>query len=707
MTISPSTDLYLLKLPIELNDENQLTFANTTAQANYFLGLEKIGETDFTYQRRENAIRYPAHVDSIIQFNYVMYKNDNYSDKWFYARILNMEYINDGMTLISIEEDAFQTWQFDLGYTKCFVEREHVNDDTIGIHTVPENLETGEYDIVEKYNIPLYENTPPNPAQDWAICFCTTKLPLGNSAITGESFTIGGVFTSLHFFALKGNPNAQVPYSKEAEAFSLIWAIEHFDSTMTSEDIKNVFMIPASAIDPAATSTTWTFNTDDPNVQINIHAYPVSDSATTGPFAWQQANHLSGYYYPRNKKLFSWPYSYAYFSNKVGEQLIVHWEDFPTKTLDAGGGTTVTAKTISYKKAMVPSSSVSAKLYFTDYKNYTEGSTYGERLYEHGINFAKAPVCAWTTDYYLNWLTQNGVNQATSIGAAAIGGIMGVAGAAIVGGPVGLAIAGAIIGTSTAVGNAMAAQHQASVAPDNAQGDISSGDVMYAYNKCAISMYSMTVKPEYAAIIDFYFDCYGYKVNTVKLPNIQGRLNWNFVKTKGSAIHADIPSESCDRINRMFDNGITLWHDPATFRDYYQDNSIVNSEAGVIDFTTIAYSPTTGATVTRVGGTYTINTTTTSNGVRFTQTNMQLAAGGTYKMMCTVVSTTAPQGVRLYATTGIVDGGKYGRTGFAGDTIECVFTMRAAPQGAGGIDIQVVDSNSQGVVTNLKLIRLS
>ncbi len=78
-----------------------------------------------------------------------------------------------------------------------------------------------------------------------------------------------------------------------------------------------------------------------------------------------------------------------------------------------------------------------------------------------------------------------------------------------------------------------------------------------------------------AAIIDKYFSAYGYKVNTIKLPNVTGRLNWNFVKTVGSAIHADIPSESCDRIIRMFDNGLTLWHNPTTFRDYTQANTIV------------------------------------------------------------------------------------------------------------------------------------
>lgn len=56
-----------------------------------------------------------------------------------------MEYVNDTMTHVYIETDVFQTWQFDFIYKRSFIEREHVNDDTVGINTVPENLETGEY----------------------------------------------------------------------------------------------------------------------------------------------------------------------------------------------------------------------------------------------------------------------------------------------------------------------------------------------------------------------------------------------------------------------------------------------------------------------------------------------------------------------------------------------------------------------------------
>ena len=76
-----------------------------------------------------------------------MYRNSSYGNKWFYAYITDMKYINDNLTAISIKTDVYQTWCFDLTFKSSFVEREHVSNDTIGNHTVPEGLEHGEYKV--------------------------------------------------------------------------------------------------------------------------------------------------------------------------------------------------------------------------------------------------------------------------------------------------------------------------------------------------------------------------------------------------------------------------------------------------------------------------------------------------------------------------------------------------------------------------------
>ena len=90
-----------------------------------------------------------------------------------------------------------------------------------------------------------------------------------------------------------------------------------------------------------------------------------------------------------------------------------------------------------------------------------------------------------------------------------------------------------------------------------------------------IMYYKMCIREEYAIIIDRYFSMYGYKINQVAIPNITGRTNWNYVKTIGANIEGDIPETDINEIKSLFNNGITLWHNPSTYLDYSQSNGII------------------------------------------------------------------------------------------------------------------------------------
>ena len=204
--ITPQTDVYLLKVPLEMDEANQLTFSNATAQYNYFSSLPRVSYDNFTYQRKDGILRIPELIDNILEYNYVMYRNEAYSSKWFYAFIDSMEYLSDGVTAVSIKTDVWQTWQFDLTYKRVFVEREHVNDDTPGNNTVPEGLDLGDYEIVDLRNSPLWETN--TPSTDWLACFCVTGFPSSTTGLTSDGHladddgSIGGVFSSLDFFAV-------------------------------------------------------------------------------------------------------------------------------------------------------------------------------------------------------------------------------------------------------------------------------------------------------------------------------------------------------------------------------------------------------------------------------------------------------------------------------------------------------------------------
>ncbi len=144
MAITPHTDLRLLICPLQIDNKNQITFASRDEQFEYFNSLEYIEIDNISYQRKNGVIRYPTHIDNILAYNYCMYKNENYTDKWFYAFVTDMRYVNDNLTEVYISTDYFQTWQFDIIYKNSFIEREmiDVKDDIPGKNLTPENLET-------------------------------------------------------------------------------------------------------------------------------------------------------------------------------------------------------------------------------------------------------------------------------------------------------------------------------------------------------------------------------------------------------------------------------------------------------------------------------------------------------------------------------------------------------------------------------------
>lgn len=117
--------------------------------------------------------------------------------------------------------------------------------------------------------------------------------------------------------------------------------------------------------------------------------------------------------------------------------------------------------------------------------------------------------------------------------------------------------------------------YKESITPPQAEGNVNAGDVTSSCNRNVFYFEVKSIKKEMAKIIDDYFSMYGYKTNSTKIPNITGRTNWNYVKTINCNIEGDIPQEDLQKIKDMFNQGVTLWHNPSTFLDYTQSNTII------------------------------------------------------------------------------------------------------------------------------------
>ena len=556
--ITPSTNLFLLKNTNNLSKQNQLTFANATAQQTYFNSLTKLEVVNFTYQRKDYIIRYPACIDDILDYNYVMYQNTAFGSKWFYAYITNMRFVSNTMTEITIETDVFQTFMFDIIYKPSFVEREHVNDDTIGAHTIPEGLETGDYVVKDVVNTDFGAAHPVIMVTEYCQLTSTSDddgYDMRNtSKLKDAGGTMNGIYQGCMFLLCGDDLAVRNIVSAYAQASKL-------------DSIIGMFMAPNKLTgfqDPTLSSSTmWYYTSWSGGLAYGPFCY-LNSIATSdmGKIAiGKPYDNIDGIL-PKNNKLFTYPYIYLMGTNNTGINTIYQYEYFHDTSEQ---GIYLNYCRFYTHGVVTPGCSIkTVPLYYkkNDY-NFAEGMPLG-----------KYPICSYSGDVYTNWLTQNSVNTGISLATSGLqvvaGGVLAATGAgALVGAG---QIASGLAGIATTLGNV----YEHSLMPPQAQGDINTGDITYSRGRNNFSFYKMNIKAEMVSIIDNYFSMYGYKVNTVKTPNITGRTYWNYVKTIGANIEGLIPEFYINEIKTMFDAGITLWHDPTKFLDYSQNNTIVS-----------------------------------------------------------------------------------------------------------------------------------
>ena len=566
--IAPSTDIILYKSDLELDNTNQLKFDTWNAQWAYFSNLPHIYLDNATYQRKEGVIRFPTQdisFDELIRYNYVSYKNEAYANKTFFAYVKNMRYVNDGMTEIEIETDPFQTWQFDIVYRKCFTEREHVKDDTFGKHTVPEGLETGPYMYQKQSKKLNFADTwVENDSNDtFCIIAATSDTGFPHTGVWTEDTMYNGVANGFWYISfpndleLKNWINAmQSLPSNKSDAIYCIFTCYNSIAGVTVEDYEQI------------TWRGYTFSCS-PVLQ---HQEPGSIRPTSMRSKQIYDDRIIGKNYkPKNNKLYCYPYRFITVSNNAGQTNHYRYELFK----DGYGNPT---DILQFDIWASISPGLNIKLYpvrynEVDFANYP-GTDYDTAFanFSEGLDGPKLPMCGWNTDAFLNWLSQNGINLSlgTAVNVTEI-----VGGAALVASGAGAGIGpGLIIGGASGIASSIKEGVQSALEPDTAKGGANSGTLNFACKRL-FTPYLMSINDEYAKIIDDYFTMFGYKVATLKIPEIHSRRNWNYIKTIDCNFSGDIPGDDLVKLRQMFNNGITLWHNPSTFLDYSQSNNII------------------------------------------------------------------------------------------------------------------------------------
>ena len=172
----------------------------------------------------------------------------------------------------------------------------------------------------------------------------------------------------------------------------------------------------------------------------------------------------------------------------------------------------------------------------------------------------------WNINNFQAWINQNSTNLlvqgVASTGAIAVG--------------VGMGLSQTAISGFTSIFGMAKEIYQHTMTPNSARGNINGGDINFASSENTFFFYKKSIKREYAKIIDDFLTLFGYKVNSLKVPNIFGRRYFNYVKTGEANINSeDVPEKYLNEYKQMLNNGITFWHDYTHFLNYSVYNDII------------------------------------------------------------------------------------------------------------------------------------
>ena len=503
---------------------------------------------NYSFLRTTGTILVEFSYSQCLQANYIAFQNPDYNNKWFFAFIDDVIYKGDRNCELKFTVDAWSTW-FDKWQKKtCFINRQHVNDDTIGLHTIPENLDVGEVvqesiteDIAYGNNLGYWIAV----ASNWKIKDGSSGAELLESdkgtqyaGITVYDNTVFG--TQLFFFHI----------TKLSSFADLVSLLLRTNADGHIEDVQNIFILPEVAIDQSKLQSHSAKVISDENT---FSFYTMSYDMSPEKFN-TEIDKITSFsdYTPKNNKCFVYPYNYLFVSNNQGSNNIYKYEDFNTENCVFENQFSIA---IGGSGRIVP-------------KNYKGMATNDDEA----LALGKYPTCAWSSDAFTNWLTQNGVNMAVSLGLTA----GAIAGTIATGGATAPALAGAVMSVAGNIGNTIGQFYQASLLP-NINGGQANGDVIWACNRNMFSFRQMRVKTEYLKIIDDYFTRFGYAIKSLAMPNITGRMYWNYVEIGASEEigYGEVPSKYMEIINNACRKGVTIWHNHENVGNYNLNNIII------------------------------------------------------------------------------------------------------------------------------------
>lgn len=527
MYIEPNSEVYLMSgVGLDTTQRNTIYFESKSKQIAYFKSKVIESFPKVSYQRvNRGYFRCGINAERIYTCNYMMFRNTAFGDKWFYAFVTKVEYINDMTTQVEFVIDPVQTYWFDIELKQSFVEREHSATDTYSDWMISEDLPTGKMEYDQPKKSGLFDT--------WVAMMCVPYDDLGEPSESGHNYN--GLTTPINLIAFSDK--------EQLNAF-----IKKLDDLGKSDSIISISMIPEMLL---TTKGVGTRNSIIPEIP----------QGKPSSFSVRKPSGKIGSYEPKNGKLLSYPYSFLTLSNSSGAKLELRWELFTQDLSNPFCTFNVYSDFINGNFLCVPVNYCGTDPVQTSVTGDTNVN------FNFGLGMGGCPQVPWISDTFKIYMAQNKVtmlsNATTSVGELAVG--------VASGNPI-LTASGAM-STFNNVTNDILGMDRASRQNDVVHGG-GGNNAMFDSGFFDYFTSHTHVTPEVAKVIDDYFTMYGYQTNRVKVPNINVRPHWTFTKTVGCNLRGNAPSDDLKAIKDIFDNGVTFWKNGDEIGNYALDNSV-------------------------------------------------------------------------------------------------------------------------------------
>ena len=514
MYIQPNTTIRIIKnCPLDIDYANTIYFTSVAQQTSFFQNtLDGYTLQINTYQRVEKGkMRVQMNAEALYNCNYLAFQNASFGNKWFYAFITGVEYINNVTSEISYVLDIMQTWHFNYVMMDCFVEREHSITDEIGDNLVDEKLDTGEY----------ISEIPFSPA-----AFASNKIVIWATFDDNYADSYGTEFQFGNAYYFSGLTPKTFNLNSAGITEAIDW-ISHINP------IKLNGLVSANIV---------------PAISFEASSSPLCDTNFSKNTTLMRSDGTA----VKNKKCLTYPYNFVYVTNNQGGNAIYRYEFFETADCQ-------------FKLVGDVSTNPTVFMYPRYYKGVTSN-------FDEKISLTGFPQVGFNVDAYKAWLAQNASSIAVNGMTAGIAGEAMLAGTASLVPPA--AFAGAVYSLAkTAVsGTIHSFMPPQAKGSQGYNALIAAGKMELSIYKKHITPEFATIIDDYFSMFGYATNKVK-RPNRNARPEWNYVKTIGCKIDPDST--AGLPADDAKAIEDVYNKGITFWNNPAHIGNYSYNNSPV------------------------------------------------------------------------------------------------------------------------------------